>query len=103
MQVLPRLEMIKEGFVEFNGKKYPVLDIDVVAGEYSEPSNLAFDWVTSDMTDRMIRFKITFKTAMFVSTSGESDTIKVTFRDPYLFVSTNDMPLRNKKRRRRRR
>ena len=53
------------------------------------------------MTEHMIKFRLLFRTAMFVSANEDPDILEVTFRDPYLFVSTNDVAIRKRKRRRR--
>ena len=53
------------------------------------------------MTERMIKFRLKFKTAMYVSANEDPDILEATFRDPYLFVSTNDVAISKSKRRRR--
>jgi len=91
--VLPTLDMITEGFVMVKGKKYPVLQIDVIASLDSNPTNLEFKWVTSDMTKRSVNFKLQFSSAIYVSSQAEPDILKVTFHDPYIFVGVNDLAI----------
>ena len=56
MQVVPNLEMITEGTVEINGKEFPVVEINVIASAYSDPTKLEFEWVTAGMTKRSVKF-----------------------------------------------
>ena len=87
MQVVPNLEMITEGTVHVDGKELPVVQIDVIASAYSDPDKLDFEWVTTGMTERSVKFQLQFKTAPYVSAQEESDLLRVIFRDPYMFVS----------------
>ena len=95
MQIVPRLDMITMGTIMIKGKRYPVVDIEVVSSEFSNPEDLFFDWVTSSMTERSIRFKLSFKTARFVSAKETPDILKVTFRDRYMFLGVNDLAISN--------
>ena len=95
MQIVPRLDMITMGTIMIKGKRYPVVDIEVVPSEFSNPEDLFFDWVTSSMTERSIRFKLSFKTARFVSAKETPDILKVTFRDRYMFLGVNDLAISN--------
>lgn len=56
MKVLPRLDMINSGYIELNGKKYPVFDIEVMASSLSSTANLGFEWETITMTERKTEF-----------------------------------------------
>ena len=102
--MLPKLEMITEGTILFNGVVKPVLEVKVINGYYSDPENLKFTWNVKEMTKRHLIIDIIFEKALFVSTEEEKDKLRVTFRDRYLFVSVNDMaivdPNKNESRRR---
>ena len=87
--------MITMGTTMIKGKRYPVVDIEVVPSQFSKPEDLFFDWVTSSMTERSIRFKLSFKTARFVSAKETPDILKVTFRDRYMFLGVNDLAISN--------
>ena len=93
MQVLPDLSMINSGTVLMNGQDYPVVQIDVIAGPYSDPQMLDFDWVTSYMDERSVRFQLKFKNAIHVSANSEPDTLRVVFRDRFMFVGVNDLAI----------
>ena len=93
MQVLPYLEMIEQGRVEFEGQELPVVDIKVIPGYLSEPEMLEFEWNVTAMTKRMITFQINFKTAKYVSAYEEPDRIRITFNDRYMFVSDKDLAI----------
>lgn len=45
------------------------------------------------MTKREIRFRLIFENAVHVSQRQGPDTLKVTFRDPYLFIGTNNLSI----------
>ena len=45
------------------------------------------------MTTREVRFRLFFKTGVYVSTLEGPDILKVTFRDPYLFFGVNDLSI----------
>ena len=60
MKVVPYIDMIEQGKVELNGVNMPVVDVKVIPGDFSEPSNLLFDWNVSEMTKRSIKFKLLF-------------------------------------------
>ena len=56
MQVIPNIDMITKGTVKINKKTYPIVDIKVYAGSYSNPVNLGFEWVTKSMAKRSVTF-----------------------------------------------
>lgn len=74
----------------------PVLEIEVIASAYSNPSQLQFEWNLSGMTERDITFQLIFKEAIYVSAQYEPDLISIKFRDPYLFLGTNDLAMSKK-------
>ena len=45
------------------------------------------------MTTREVRFRLFFKTGVYVSSLEGSDILKITFRDPYLFFGVNDLSI----------
>ena len=47
------------------------------------------------MSERSVRFKLSFKTARFVSATNSPDILKVTFRDRYMFLGINDLAISN--------
>lgn len=96
MQILPSLDMIKEGKMEIDGQVYKAFDIVVIPAEGQDQRNVAFDWVVSEMTQRGIRLKLVFKDAVYVSTQMEPDFLEVVFRDRYLFVAINNLAISTK-------
>ena len=60
MQVIPNIDMITKGTVKIGKKTYPIIDINVYAGSYSNPVNLDFKWVTKSMTKRSVTFQLVF-------------------------------------------
>ena len=94
MKIIPALKMIKEGKVKNkDGEIFPVLEIEVIASEWSDPLNLEFEWVTTTMTPRSVKFKLQFKKAMHVSAEEEPDYLRVIFRDPLMFIGQNNMAI----------
>ena len=85
--------MLTKGSIKSGSKTYPVVDIAIVPYEESKPEFLEFDWSATKMTDQAVTFKLLFKTAMYVSASGEPDIIRITFRDPYMFIGENDLAI----------
>lgn len=85
--------MINKGSVEINGKLLPVLSVEVIPSDYSDTENLRFDWQTTEMTKRSIRFELLFETAKYVSANEEPDRIRITFNDRYMFVSESDLAI----------
>ena len=71
----------------------PVFEVEVIPGEESDPSTLTFDWNVVSMTDREIAIQIYFDKAVYVSANTEPDTLKLSFVDKYMFVSTNNLPI----------
>ena len=67
MQLLPSLDMIKEGRIEIDDQTYQVFDIKVIPAEGQDPKYVQFDWIISEMTQRSIKLKLQFKSAVFVS------------------------------------
>ena len=45
------------------------------------------------MTERELTIQLSFKSALYVSSSGEPDTLKVVINDKFMFVSTQDIPI----------
>jgi len=43
-----------------------------------------------------IKFKLKFKDAVFVSAAAGPDIIRFTFRDRYIFIGSNNLPISNK-------
>ena len=93
MKVVPDLRMLTEGIIVRDNKTYPVLDIEMIATEDQKLENLKFEWKALEMTKSSFRFQVIFETAIFVSSSGEPDSIKVTFFDPYMFVGENNLAI----------
>ena len=65
----------------------------MIPGDESDPSKLTFDWKVVSMTDRKISIQIYFDSAIYVSANSEPDTLKMSFVDKYMFVSTNNLPI----------
>ena len=65
----------------------------MIATEDQKLENLKFEWKALEMTKLSFRFQVIFETAIFVSSSGEPDSIKVTFFDPYMFVGENNLAI----------
>ena len=55
--------------------------------------NLNFTWEIQEMTERELTIQLSFKTALFVSSSGEPDTLRMFINDKFMFVSTQDIPI----------
>ena len=50
MKVLPEIQVLKKGEVQNNdGTVLPSFQVEVIAGEESDPSNLDFEWDTTAM------------------------------------------------------
>ena len=45
------------------------------------------------MTKREVRLRLFFETAVYVSSKEGPDILKITFRDPYLFIGVNDLTI----------
>ena len=58
-----------------------------------DPSKLDFSWVATEMTENTVNFELNFNSAMYVSYQVEPDTLKVIFRDRYMFVSENSLAI----------
>jgi len=93
MNVLPDMAMITEGKVLVNETVYPVVEIEVENGYYSDQKDLDFEWTVIEMTPRRLKFQLTFKTARYVSMQEEPDVLRIIIRDPYLFVSTSNLAI----------
>ena len=93
MQIVPSIEMITKGTVKIGKQTYPILDIEVIPGDFSNKDFLKFEWKTTGMTKRAVTFQIVFQKAIHVSVNEEPDKLRVTFRDRYMFVSINDLAI----------
>ena len=60
MNVIPKLEMVTEGTIIVDGVEYPVLEVEVINGFYSDPENLKFSWKVKEMTTRSIVLELNF-------------------------------------------
>lgn len=45
------------------------------------------------MTKRSVTFKLRFEQAVFVSAKEDPEILRVTFRDPYIFVGVNNLAI----------
>ena len=45
------------------------------------------------MTERELKLQIIFDTAVYISMSGEPETLRITFNDQYMFFSQENIPL----------
>ena len=49
MLVIPKLEMISKGKIKIDYEILPVFEIEVIAGDYSNPTDLDFEWDILEM------------------------------------------------------
>ena len=96
MRILPDLDMTKVVIEKLDGTLEPVLDIEVIPSTGSDPKKLEFTWEALQMDYHTIKFKLKFKDAVFVSSTAGPDIIRFTFRDRYIFIGTNNLPISNK-------
>ena len=52
MLVIPKLEMISKGKIKIDYEILPVFEIEVIAGDYSNPTDLDFEWDILEMNTR---------------------------------------------------
>lgn len=45
------------------------------------------------MTKRSVKFQLQFDQAVYVSTKEDPEILRVTFRDPYIFVGVNNLAI----------
>ena len=94
MKVLPEIQVLKKGEVQNNdGTVLPSFQVEVIAGEESDPSNLDFEWDTTAMDSQSLNLQLTFKTAMYVSAYESLEVLRVTFRDRSLFISESGIAI----------
>ena len=96
MQIIPLLDMLTTGTIEYLGVTYPVLHFEVTTSQDLRPDNLEFSWEIVDLQKRSALFKLIFRDAMQVSAYGSPDILSVTFRDPYMFVGVNNLAIRDR-------
>ena len=60
MQVVPSLDMLTKGTIEVGGVTKPVLAVEVIPDETSNPNDLRFDWHLTEMTKRSIKLQLHF-------------------------------------------
>lgn len=94
MRVLPDLAMITDCQVEISDE-LPVncFEVEIIKGEDSEPANLQYEWTVKTMNKRKLVLQLKFKTARYVSMEEEPDMVRITVRDPYLFIGTNNVAI----------
>ena len=51
VHIVPELSMIKDGTISIGDVELPVLQIEVMPGEDSDPNKLNFDWELIDMNE----------------------------------------------------
>ena len=49
MLVIPKLEMISKGKIKIDYEILPVFEIEVIAGDFSNPTDLDFEWDILEM------------------------------------------------------
>ena len=86
-------EIMEQGLIEIDGTLFPVLKFEVVPDINQDPSKVLFEWKASEMTEREARFRLFFKTGVYISSKEGPDFLKVTFRDPYLFIGVNNLSI----------
>ena len=59
-------------------KVYPVIELEVVPGLYSNRSLLKFDWTLVEFTSRELVLKLDFEHKNYVSSNTPGDQIKAT-------------------------
>ena len=94
MHILPSLSMLNTFKVPLTkSNDLSVFTVEVIPGIDSEPRNLTFDWYATEMTERELKLQIIFDTAVYISMSGEPETLRITFNDQYMVVSQDNIPL----------
>ena len=91
MQVVPKLEIIEQGTIKIDKVDFPVLSVEVIPNEDQDPKKVDFDWEVTSMTEKEMRIKLFFKTGVYISQQQDPDILKITFRDPSIFVGVNNL------------
>lgn len=55
--------------------------------------NLGFVWKVKEMTSQVVTLQLFFNEAIHVSALADADILKITFRDPYMFVSQKNLAI----------
>jgi len=93
IEIVPNLTIITNGTVEVNGKISPVLELEILPGEDSDPANFNFTFKAVAQTSTKLTLQLVFDDARFVSADGDKETLLVYFRDPLIFVGVNGMSI----------
>jgi len=96
--LLPDLSMIHNGTVTVYGITYPVLEIKIEPGEFSDDKRLKFDWIVVEQTPTSIRIQLYFNEAKFISANGDPEILMIMFRDPEMFRGVNTLLIKPDKR-----
>ena len=81
------------GKVFADNKLRPIIDIAVVAGAYSDASQLAFTWTCSNFTSTFIEFSLNFTNTTVVSTNPQMEEIKINFIGKQYFAAEDGQPI----------
>ena len=54
---------------------------------------MKFQWEVAEQKSRMIKFQLRFESAEHVSGGKNSDVLRMTFYDPYMFMGFNNLPV----------
>ena len=84
MNVLPELSVIEQSSTvkdETTGKDVPVLSVEVIRGEFSDPMKLELTWSAKEMQIRHLKLQLFFETAIFISAQEDPELLRVTFND----------------------
>ena len=93
MLVIDDMQEINSGTVIYFGQEFPILDVNVIPSQYSDPSNLKFNWTAVAMTAFDLDLEIKFENPLEVSAQILPDYLEIIFRCPYMFVSKDQQSL----------
>lgn len=70
MKIPDHPETIQNGTITLNQTTYPILDLTVIPGKYSEKQMLNFNWTFIEFTPVSMRIQLDFENLNYVSSKN---------------------------------
>ena len=89
MLPISNLSVIANETVWINGTEYPMLDVDIIAGEVTSPELLDFNWTISYFSTTKLTLDLTFKNPESIAIiTGDKESLELVFYGYFLFYDT---------------
>ena len=86
MQLPERPNLIQSGTFQSGDTIFPVLELKIEPGIFSNSSMLAFNWTLTEYTAAQMHLKLNFENPSYVSSNVDQDRLRIIFHGFYMFT-----------------